>query len=48
MTIIEFLEIKWHSEMKVEILSGVFKGKVFDVVSPDFDQALSTKGSGAY
>lgn len=26
--------------MKVEILSGVFKGDVFRVVQPDFDQQL--------
>lgn len=32
--------------MKVEILSGVLKGKTFDVVSPDFDQALI--GCNAY
>ena len=26
--------------MKVEILSGVYKGRIYDVVSPDFDQQL--------
>lgn len=40
MTIREFDNVLWHSGMRVEILSGVFTGKVFDVVSPDFDQNL--------
>lgn len=40
MSIEEFLETKWCAGMKVEILSGVLKGKVFAVASPDFDQQL--------
>ena len=40
MTIEEFNGTLWSVGMKVEILSGVFKGRVYDVMSPDFDQQL--------
>ena len=40
MTIEEFNSTRWHVGMKVEILSGVSKGEIYDVVAPDFDQQL--------
>ncbi len=40
MTIEEFDRQLWHVGMKVEILSGISKGQVYDVVAPCFDQRL--------
>lgn len=40
MTIEEFDRQVFKAGMKVEILSGVSKGEIYDVVVPDFDQKL--------
>lgn len=40
MTIEEFDRQRWCVGMKVQILSGVHRGAIYDVIAPDFDQKL--------